>query len=387
MRIVYAAAVCSETAYAELFRNSDSIPSFQAQKYNRLFAEGLSAHTRVDLVGYPPIEPEAVPGMSVRLPDETANGVRYHYLRAFRGRFFRRLWILLASFFQCLRLLDSESVLITDCLNQMSALGGILAARLKGCRCVGIVTDLPEFIGFGAAGRKLFDVSKALCTDYIFLTEAMNARLNSSGKPHVVLEGHADIAMREKQPDIGRKAVPRIVLYAGSIHEIYGISRLVEGFRKAALPDTRLVVYGSGDYVDRLREISRADPSVFYGGLLLPSQVVEEEMSAVLLVNPRPSDAEFVKYSFPSKTMEYMSTGTPLLTTDLPGLPEEYRPHVFLIKDETPDGIARALRETLARSDEELFAFGCEAREFILRERNNEVQAGKVLAMLTEDRG
>ena len=116
--------------------------------------------------------------------------------------------------------------------------------------------------------------------------------------------------------------------------------------------------------------------------MLLSSQVVEKEMSATLLVNPRPTNEEYVKYSFPSKTMEYMASGTPVLTTALPGMPKEYYPHVFLIHEETPAGIAQALKDTLSRTDADLFRFGCKARAFVLKERNNIVQAGKILAML-----
>ncbi|MGM9604483.1 MAG: glycosyltransferase, partial [Faecousia sp.] len=95
-----------------------------------------------------------------------------------------------------------------------------------------------------------------------------------------------------------------------------------------------------------------------------------------------PSDEEYVQYSFPSKTMEYMSTGTPVLTTALPCIPEEYHPHLYFIGEETPQGIAEALSRVLSHSDAELFAKGCQARRFVLEQRNNVVQAAKVLEML-----
>ena len=120
----------------------------------------------------------------------------------------------------------------------------------------------------------------------------------------------------------------------------------------------------------------------FYGGMLMTSEIVEKEREATLLVNPRPTVEEFVKYSFPSKTMEYMASGTPVLTTRLPGMPEEYYPHVYFIDDESADGIAHALTQVLAHSDEELFDKGCAARAFVLDSRNNVIQAAKILDML-----
>ena len=109
-------------------------------------------------------------------------------------------------------------------------------------------------------------------------------------------------------------------------------------------------------------------------------------MKASLLVNPRPTDEEYVQYSFPSKTMEYMASGTPVLTTDLPGMPREYLPDINLIREETPQGIAKALTEVFAQPEEALLAQGQRARAFVLEQRNNIIQAKQILTML-EDTG
>ena len=380
MNIVYASACVSASAYAALYGASKVKPAFQAQKYNRLFIEGLAHHTRVDAIGYPDAESTVRPERVVKLKPETVGNAYYHYLWGFRGPY-RRLHLLFGTFFKSLRLLNGDSAVVVDCLNQMAGLGAMLAARLRGKPCIGIVTDLPQFMGSGAS----FAVSRYLirhCTGYVLLTEAMNAVVNPTGKPHVVLEGHADAAMEQCRPSLERKACKRICLYAGSINRIYGIGMLVEGFLLANLPDVELHIYGSGDYKQELTEIAEMHPNITYGGLLLPSQVVEKEMEATLLVNPRPSDEEFVRYSFPSKTMEYMSTGTPVLMTKLPCLPKEYLPHLYLIEQETPEGVARALRDTLAKDDETLFQKGAGARNFVLKERSNVIQAKKVLDML-----
>lgn len=381
MRIVYAAATCSERAYDALYRDARVKPAFQAQKYHRLFIEGLATHTGVDVVCYPPSNASVMPGNRLELEDETAGGARYHYIRVYRSSLRKLLHGVAASFVKTLRLLGGDSAVMIDCLNPTLGLGALLAARLRGKRCVGILTDLPEFIG-GGPDMVLSKFLIRHCTDYVVMTEAMNQRVNRGDKPHVVLEGHADAGMREQVPSLEMKKHPRICMYAGSIHEIYGIRRLVEGFRLANLPDTQLHIYGMGDYQEQLEQLAAMDSRIFYGGMLLPSQVVEKEREATLLINPRPTDEEYVKFSFPSKTMEYMSTGTPLLTTCLPGLPAEYRPYVNFIHQENAEGIAHALIQVLRQTDEELFEFGCRAREFVLEQRSNVVQAEKVLNML-----
>ena len=91
---------------------------------------------------------------------------------------------------------------------------------------------------------------------------------------------------------------------------------------------------------------------------------------------------EFTKYSFPSKNIEYMASGTPLLTTKLPGMPKEYYPYVFLIENESVEGYAKALERVLAQSDEELYVFGEKAKDFVLEKKNSFEQAKRVIELI-----
>ena len=63
-------------------------------------------------------------------------------------------------------------------------------------------------------------------------------------------------------------------------------------------------------------------------------------------------------------------------------MPKEYHPYVYLLEDESKEGIAKKLTEILAQSDEELFQKGQRARRFVLEEKNNVIQAKKILDML-----
>lgn len=382
MRIVYAASTCSDAVYGKLFSHTQQKPAFQSQKYHRLMIEGLAAHTHVDVVANPPVNRGVMTQSRVKLQKEQIGDCCYHYIDAYRNPIRKLLHVTFGTFFRTLFLLNRDSALVVDCLSRTTALSAQLAAKLRGCRCVGIVTDLPDMLAEGGMAQKLANRSIALCTDYVFLTDAMNDYLGNSGKPYVVLEGHADITMRSHTPSPERKLPQRVCLYAGSLSRKYGLGDLVEGFQQANLPNTQLHLYGRGDFVPELEQIAREDSRIVYGGMLLSGEVVEKEMEAALLVNPRPTNEEFVKYSFPSKTMEYMSTGTPVLTTRLPGIPEEYKEHLYFIEEESAAGIARALKDTLSHSDGELFSKGMAAREFVLEQRNNVVQAEKILKML-----
>lgn len=382
MHILYAVTTCSDKTYAKLFSDVAVKPAFQSQKYHRLLIEGLAAGAKVDVIANPPVNRSVLQKAFVSLPKEQEGGAVYHNLPAIRNPVVKALWVGLGTFFRVLSLGDQNAAVIVDGLNRTTALSAMLAAKVKGIPCIGIVTDLPDLLGGGGFSRKVANFVISKCSGYVFLTQAMNGRLNPQGKPYVILEGHADIAMAAREPSLEGKQKPRVCLYAGGVSAQYGLRDLVEGFRQADLQDTELHIYGPGDYVEELKKVAAEDPRVFYGGMLLSSQVVEKEREATLLVNPRPTNEEFVKYSFPSKTMEYMASGTPVLTTVLPGMPREYHPYVYLIEDETPEGIRESLEKVLSQSDESLLQKGSEARRFILENKNNVIQGKKILELL-----
>jgi len=382
MHIVYAVSTCSNKTYTQLFEHTKVKPAFQSQKYHRLLIEGLAASAEVDVVANPPVNRSVMNRAVIRLPKETEGKARYHYIPAIRNPIAKLFIVAVGTFCKTFRMAKKDSAVIVDVLNCTTGFFALLAARLRGSRCVGIITDLPDMLGENAVYKKMTNYVIRHCTNYVLLTQAMNDYIQNPGKPYVVLEGHADITMTRKIPSMARKIQPRICFYAGGVSKQYGLGNLVEGFRKANISNTQLHIFGPGDYVEELQQIAAEDTRVFYGGMLMNSEIIEKEMEATLLANPRPTNEEYVKYSFPSKNMEYMASGTPVLTTALPGMPMEYYPHVFVIQDESPDGVAEALKEAFSNTDEELYQKGLMAREFVLKERNNVVQAAKILEML-----
>ena len=382
MRILYAVTTCSDRVYKQLFSDVKVKPAFQAQKYHRLLIEGLAAHTQVDVIANAPVNRSNLRKAILRLPDETEGGASYHYIPAIRNPVLKLGAVAVGTFFKTLIMADKDSAVVVDCLNRTTAFFALLAAKLRGCRCVGIITDLPDMLGGGSFFKKMGNYVIRNCSDYVLLTEAMNDYIGNPGKPYVILEGHSDITMREKVPSLDKKSPVRTVFYAGGVSRQYGLADLTEGFLQADLPNTRLEIYGPGDYVKELQQIAQDHANVFYGGMLLNTEIVAKEQEATLLVNPRPTHEDFVKYSFPSKTMEYMASGTPVLTTRLPGMPREYYPYVSFIEEESASGIAAALKQVLSNSDAELFQMGSAARAFVLEGRNNVIQAKKLLEML-----
>ena len=77
-----------------------------------------------------------------------------------------------------------------------------------------------------------------------------------------------------------------------------------------------------------------------------------------------------------------MASGTPVLTTNLPGMPKEYKTYVYLINDESVPGMAAVFKQILSLSSEELRQKGCTAKAFVLENKNNIVQTKKLIELL-----
>lgn len=386
MRILYGYSNCTDATYNRIISERNVSVLTPDQKYHGLLIKGLAKNgAEVRCFSGLPINRAVTSRKLIREKDEQEGSAYYHYITTINLPIIRQLMIFFGTFFGVLKAKkDQNSYAICDCLNIANAYGMTLACRMRRIPVVSIVTDLPDMERSSGFLRKLNNKLFSKTDGFIILTEQMNERVNPKGKPFIVLEGHVDSEAplpEDRMPyeaETGRK----VVMYAGSLKSIYGIVNLVNGFIQAEIPDSELRVYGDGDFREELEKLSAQHPHVKYMGIRSNQEIVTEEQKASLLVNPRPIAPEYTKYSFPSKNMEYMVSGTPMLTTKLPGMPQEYYPYVYLIKDESPNGIADALKQIFAEPLEQRQAKAKEARAFVLEYKSNVVQAAKIIHFL-----
>jgi glycosyltransferase involved in cell wall biosynthesis len=261
----------------------------------------------------------------------------------------------------------------------------------KGYKIICILTDIPdiwtEMNKSGMNGIKKAIIKQwNICSakglvdydGYVFLTEQMNEKVNKSNKPYIVMEGCVDVANRAKENDLRKKDIPRVVMYAGGVYDVFAIDRFAEAFIKADVEGYEFHVYGKGNCVNKITEIGKEHTNVKYCGILPREEIVDKEIAATLLANPRPPEDQYTKYSFPSKTMEYMSTGTPVLSTRLPGIPGEYEDFLFWLDDTDIDSMIDTVKKVLSLKPELLHEFGLKGKEFVINRKNNIYQAERI---------
>ncbi|WMX54276.1 glycosyltransferase [Peribacillus sp. R9-11] len=401
MHILYVSNLCSDEKFKEIFNNSSIKPQQQAQKFHSLLSKGLINQVEsVYVMSSLPINRSTDNNVSLSGCKEIKNSTTYHYLKGIKYPVLKHLSIFIRgisnSFIWCFQNRKRDRLVICDVLNLTVSISAFLASKIFGVRSIAIVTDIPDYMQNYTLLKKngirsLFsNLYKRLCNyfmyrydSYIILTEQMNNVVNPNRKPFVVIEGMVDLDMKDVPNILDNKYSEKIVIYAGALYEKYGVKKLIEAFLKLKMDDARLWLFGSGEMEDEIRSYEQLDNRVRYFGVVPNEDIVKKQLKATLLVNPRPSNEEFTKYSFPSKNMEYMVSGTPILTTPLQGMPKEYYDYVYLIEDESVEGLTQTLIDILSKPKEELHEKGLKTKEFVLEVKNNVVQATKVLKKLS----
>ena len=213
---------------------------------------------------------------------------------------------------------------------------------------------------------------------FVFITEKMREKFLL--RPNVIIEGFTDFNDYSDKPNniIGNK---NAIMYAGGLYEKFGIKMLIDAFMDIK-GDYELWFFGMGEMEEQINSSILIDSRIKYFGNRPNIEIIEFEKMAKILVNPRPSDNEFTKYSFPSKLMEYMVSGTPVLTTKLSGIPDDYIDKMYYIELETVNGIKDSILKCLSKSQEELDLFGIKTKIYVLKEKNNVIQINKLLKII-----
>ena len=101
-----------------------------------------------------------------------------------------------------------------------------------------------------------------------------------------------------------------------------------------------------------------------------------------MLISTRNPAETASAYCFPSKIFEYMVSGNPVLSTRIPGIPEEYFAHLVPLDDISPETLANAIRSVAEMPKESRKAFGKAAADFIIENKNNVAQTRRMLDFL-----
>ncbi|MFC0229271.1 glycosyltransferase [Serratia aquatilis] len=263
--------------------------------------------------------------------------------------------------------------------------------RSDKCKYYIIVPDLPEFMSVRhGLNKKLYTLLSKL-SYYIVnrsngisvITKEMSERFDTSVGTTIIEGIVSEPPKLENRvcPSPNQSELGDYFLYTGTLDSRYGIRDLINAYNQSKISNnTKLVICGDGDDREYVEIEQRKNPQIVYLGQITREDAQLLQKKAKLLINPRNNEGEFTKFSFPSKIIEYMSSGTPVLMYKLDGIPDSYDRYYFEITSQADFPLI--LKNISEKDPEELVSMGKIAREFIFENTTPKQQVLKFYSLM-----
>jgi len=247
-------------------------------------------------------------------------------------------------------------------------------ARRFAIPWIPVIADAP---GDPAAYRRLEQqfMQAAGC---VFLSWDSFERWNGTPKLH--LDGGV-IAAPERELDVPLHDGPRIIFFSGNLGPYAGVNLLLDAFAQMHDPDLRLWICGKGSNA-KLAQALRKDMRITFFGGVSEQKLTELSRQAWVMVNPRPGHVPGNEHNFPSKVLEYLAYGKPVVSTMTLGLAPCYRDIIVPVDTDTPQALARKIQKVLDLLPDERAVLSRRICQFLIMNKTWQMQGSRLTKWL-----
>ena len=256
-----------------------------------------------------------------------------------------------------------------------------------------IVPDLPQYMSLNRKSSiirrsyfrhvdSIYNKCKKNIDYYSVITKKMGSYLKIPQNRYVVIDGMTEVNSNNNFEMMESSTLEKkfSFLYTGGLSPSYGTDLLLSEFLAMENKNVELWICGDGPYTDEITRISKDDDRIRYFGILPQNECIALQQKASCLINPR-DDSDITSYSFPSKTMEYLMSGKPVIAKRLSGMGDEYAEIFFEF------GSSESLKDVMDRVSrmkyEILREAGNKGKVFVSTRKNNKYQTSKLIKMLS----
>lgn len=258
---------------------------------------------------------------------------------------------------------------------------------------INIVVDMPQFINLSNDKKSFLGTmflnrcihiaqnSIKFTDGFITITKQMAEKI-SINKPYKIIEG---ICTNEfSKPAINNHDLHQSIIYAGLLHEKFGIRELLDAFQLLDNPNILLKICGIGDLEEEIKERAKKDKRIKFLGKITHDEVLNELLTSSLIINPRKNIGEFTKYSFPSKNIEGLSSGIPFIGYKLDGISDEYDRYINYPENNSINALKELISKILEQDYEKYKANAKVAQKWIFSNKNCVIQGKKVFDLIDD---
>lgn len=215
---------------------------------------------------------------------------------------------------------------------------------------------------------------------FALLTDQMSKVIQMHERNFTVIEG---IARQNTEPESNhfKDSKKKIIYYAGTLNSEYGIETLTDAFMQIQGDEYELWICGDGDARETVEKAALADKRIRYYGFVDKERADELRDLSDVLVNPRTNEGAYTKYSFPSKTIEYMLAAKPIIMYKLDGIPIEYDCFLNYVSGVQPIDLAKKIVDVCVADSKEAEERARDGRKWILKNKNPKAQMAKLLSL------
>lgn len=398
MKVIYLANVFPKSEFEYLFKVAIIKPQQQIQKYHTAYIDefiGKNNHVYIFNHNYSHYFRDYTTQVQLNnlhfnsIDNSSIFGKSNIY--ALYKRYLKSIKSLIPNF--------DDTIIICDMLNVIQSKVAIALAKNYNIKVIGVVTDHPKYVGDYLHKSKAINLKQRLYNvvvnhyinqiDFgVFATEHL-AKNYPRIKNKKIIDGiyKFDSSSNEKDNNDNEYYDKNkfTILYAGLLSENYGVKKLVDAFISIESIDVELHIYGTGNLEEYILEIANKDSRIKYKGYVENHILMRRLQQSTLLINPRPPKEVYTFYSFPSKIIEYMSSGTPVITTLFGSLSEEYMNYVIPIDEYNDSNIRYTIENSLKINKEELQNLGLKAKQYILEKKNSKYQMNDIFNWIEEN--
>ncbi|NLB49704.1 MAG: glycosyltransferase [Erysipelotrichia bacterium] len=362
--IIYMTTAMDSSDFNEYLVHWSSPPNPSNQNFHNKLIRSLAINNKVDVISVRPFSRSLCNIKHLKKSDREDGNISWHYIPIQRNLF--QKIILGQTHVNDLmkKLATPDSIIFVDTINPSIVHFAKHALKNRNLKIVGICTDSPSNISGTSRSYTTYLLSHTNnYSGYIALTSGLNELFNPNNFPSLITEGIVFENAIEKKTELGK-----YFFFGGALLPRYGVYDLIKGFQlfKKSKKGYKLFIAGHHGNKRMIEEAIGEDENiVFLNGITIEESLAYQK-GAIANINPRPFSEDLDRYSVPSKTLEYLTSGNPTLSVKNSKLQKSLGDHIIWIKSSSAKNIDAALKHVVSLTKAERSSLGQKAEKKVL---------------------
>ena len=235
--------------------------------------------------------------------------------------------------------IGKDDAVLYDSLNLTLAKASKILKKKYGVKRVAILTDDPSNISGTKKTYQRTCLSLSSDADgYFSLTEGLVKLFDKVEAPSLIKMGIVDDV-----PPCPSPFSRPYIYYGGALFVKDGSKALIDSYL-IARPNLDLVIAGHGPYEAILKEKCKLSDRVHFLGQIAKKEHYAYLKHAALLINPRLFSKKLDEVSVPSKVLEYLASGSTILSTPSTPILEHYENSINVLPNAGEDPTPRLVK-------------------------------------------